>query len=233
MPESPDVNALKRRSRRRLVGAIALVLLAVIVLPMVFDQDPRPPTAPVAVRIPSEDDSGFTPKVTPRGDPAAKAPALPESASPKALEPPVAEKPGEKLAERSAEKAMDTAPDKMAGKAAEKPAGTIAENPAAKPQESPASPPASAERKRAENALADTSYVVAIGTYAEEKNARTLIAKLKSEKIPAYAEPLETAKGPRTRVRAGPFPTEEAAESARTRMQRLGVQAGAVVPRTE
>jgi cell division septation protein DedD len=41
MAESEDVNALKRRGRRRLVGAIALVLAAVIVLPMVFDSDPR------------------------------------------------------------------------------------------------------------------------------------------------------------------------------------------------
>ena len=36
MAESEDVNTLKRRGRRRLVGAIALVLAAVIVLPIVF-----------------------------------------------------------------------------------------------------------------------------------------------------------------------------------------------------
>lgn len=231
MAESPDVNALKRRSRRRLVGAIALVLLAVIVLPMVFDQDPRSPAAPVGVRIPSEDDSGFTPKVTPRGDPSAKAPAPPESAAAKAAEPPAAEKTGESAAETAAGKAVEKRlPEKSAEKAGEEPG---AEQSAAKTQEPPAAPPAQEERKRAENALANASFVVAIGTYAEEKNARTLIAKLKSEKIPAYAEPLDTAKGPRTRVRAGPFPSEEAAEKARTKMQRLGVQAGAIVQKAE
>lgn len=227
MAESPDVNALKRRSRRRLVGAIALVLLAVIVLPMVFDQDPRSPAAPVGVRIPSEDDSGFTPKVTPRGDPAAKAPARPESAAAEAAEAPAAEKTGESAAEKAVEKRL---PAKSAETAEGKPA---AEQSAAKTQEPPAAPPAQEERKRAENALANASFVVAIGTYAEEKNARTLIAKLKSERIPAYAEPLDTAKGPRTRVRAGPFPSEEAAEKARARMQRLGVQAGAIVQKAE
>ena len=36
-----DVETLKRRGRRRLVGAVALVLAAVIVLPMVFDPEPR------------------------------------------------------------------------------------------------------------------------------------------------------------------------------------------------
>lgn len=54
--EQQDVDTLKRRGRRRLVGAVALVLLAVIVLPMVFDQQPRPP-APVSVRIPGEDEA--------------------------------------------------------------------------------------------------------------------------------------------------------------------------------
>jgi DedD protein len=67
MADNEDVNTLKRRGRRRLVGAIALVLAAVIVLPMVFDSEPRG-SAPVSVRIPSEDDAGFTPKVTPKPD---------------------------------------------------------------------------------------------------------------------------------------------------------------------
>ena len=63
---------LKRRGRRRLVGAIALVLAAVIALPMVFDSEPKGSAPPVSVRIPGEDDTGFTPKVTP------KSPALSE-----------------------------------------------------------------------------------------------------------------------------------------------------------
>lgn len=61
-----DVDTLKRRGRRRLVGAVALVLLAVIVLPMVFDPEPRKSAPPVSVRIPGEDDSPFAPKVAPK-----------------------------------------------------------------------------------------------------------------------------------------------------------------------
>ena len=61
--EQQDVETLKRRGRRRLVGAVALVLLAVIVLPMVFDADPRgiPPAVPV--QIPAEDATPFAPKL--------------------------------------------------------------------------------------------------------------------------------------------------------------------------
>ncbi len=83
MAESQDVDALKRRGRRRLVGAIALVLLAVIVLPWIFDPEPRQ-TPPVSVRIPNEDESPFKPKPAPAPPPAAaravEAPPAPETA---------------------------------------------------------------------------------------------------------------------------------------------------------
>ena len=59
--EQQDVETLKRRGRRRLVGAVALMLAAVIVLPMVFDTEPRGTGSTLSVRIPSED-TPFTPK---------------------------------------------------------------------------------------------------------------------------------------------------------------------------
>ncbi|HEY6820931.1 MAG TPA: SPOR domain-containing protein [Burkholderiales bacterium] len=65
MAEAQDVDTLKRRGRRRLVGAVALVLLAVVVLPMVFDPEPRRPAPPVSVRIPGEDETAFAPKLAP------------------------------------------------------------------------------------------------------------------------------------------------------------------------
>jgi len=49
------------------------VLLAVIVLPMVFDPEPRRTPPPVSVRIPGEDDSTFTPKPAAKPAPAPKA----------------------------------------------------------------------------------------------------------------------------------------------------------------
>jgi DedD protein len=70
--QQQDVDTLKRRGRRRLVGAVALVLLAVIVLPMVFDPEPRRSAPPVSVRIPGEDDSAFKPAPPPK-PPAPKA----------------------------------------------------------------------------------------------------------------------------------------------------------------
>jgi DedD protein len=82
MAEAQDVEALKRRGRRRLVGAVALVLAAVIVLPMVFDPEPRPTSSSVSVRIPGEGETSFTPKPAPQVQPAppAAAPVAPKPA---------------------------------------------------------------------------------------------------------------------------------------------------------
>jgi DedD protein len=66
MAEAQDVETLKRRGRRRLVGAVALVLAAVIILPMVFDPEPRRADAPVSVRIPGENETPFALKVAPK-----------------------------------------------------------------------------------------------------------------------------------------------------------------------
>src|ERR1700754_2900966 len=43
----------KQRARRRLVGAIALVVAAVVILPMVLDSHPKPVTDDISIDIPS------------------------------------------------------------------------------------------------------------------------------------------------------------------------------------
>ena len=73
--EQQDVETLKRRGRRRLVGAVALVLAAVIVLPMVFDPEPKSTQTPVTVRIPAENEAPpFAPKAAPKAAPATQLP---------------------------------------------------------------------------------------------------------------------------------------------------------------
>lgn len=97
MAESPDVDSLKRRGRRRLVGAIALVLVAVIVLPWIFDPQPQQ-VPPVSVRIPNEDESAFKPKPVPR-PPGVEAPqpsAPPAAEAKPPAQAPVAEAPAGK-----------------------------------------------------------------------------------------------------------------------------------------
>jgi DedD protein len=148
--QQQDVATLKRRGRRRLVGAVALVLLAVIILPMVFDPEPRPVAPPVSVRIPGEDETPFKPK-------------------PPAQKPPVAEK-------------------------------------------------QAAEKKQA----AKEEYVVPVGAYVSFEG---VTGRLAAAGIPYFTEP---AQGNLTRVRAGPFPSREAAEQAAAKLKDLGLQPGTV-----
>jgi len=48
---------LKRRARRRLIGAIVLVIAIIVVLPMILDSEPGPVSQDITVRIPSPDSS--------------------------------------------------------------------------------------------------------------------------------------------------------------------------------
>jgi DedD protein len=194
-----DIETLKRRGRRRLVGAVALVLAAVIVLPMVFDPEPRRDAPPVSVRIPGEDESPFKPKPVPK--PAAKSSEAPPAPVEKAPPPPP---PAAKAAPPAVAKA---APVK----------------PAAKP--APAKP-APSERARAEAALAGAEYVFQVGVFADPANA---IEKLKAAKL-TYS--IEAVKDNLTRVRAGPFPSKEAAEKARERLKGLGLEPGPVATKS-
>jgi DedD protein len=60
-----DDNALpeKKRARRRLIGAVALVLAAVIGLPMIFDSEPNTSVPKIAIEIPSKEDPQTKPPV--------------------------------------------------------------------------------------------------------------------------------------------------------------------------
>ncbi len=64
----------KKRARRRLLGAVALVVAVVIGLPMVLDSEPKPLADDIAIRIPSKDKAGSTTDSEPPPAPV-KAPA--------------------------------------------------------------------------------------------------------------------------------------------------------------
>lgn len=86
--EKQDIETLKRRGLRRLIGAVALVLAAVIVLPMVFDPEPRGSAPTVSARIPGENETPFTPKPpVKKAEPPKAEPAKPVEA-PTATPPP-------------------------------------------------------------------------------------------------------------------------------------------------
>lgn len=226
---------LKKRARRRLVGASALALLAAIVLPMVMDHEPRPPAQDIQVRIPSQETGGVGSRILPV-KPAATPlpPAVPAAEAkpePKA-EPKVEPKaPAEAPKPAVAPAAPAAKPEKVETKPAEKLAEKPTEKPAAaaKPADKPVEK--KAEESRAAGALAGgEQWVVQLGAYKEAGNVKLLMAKIKQMNIPAYTESLDSPQGQRTRVRAGPFASKDAAEKAQARIKTIGVN-GPVAPK--
>ena len=201
MAESEEALQLKRRARRRLIGAIALVTFAIIVLPLVLDKEPGPSGPPLSVQIPSQESGGFNARVGPAA-PAARAPEAKSEAAPVKAD----------------------APALNAAAAAAKP-----EPEAAKAEEVNA--PAKAEELRAQAAIRDEAWVVALDAFAERKNVAQLRSKLSAAGVKSYTESVKTGKGELTRVRAGPYASKEAAEKARVKLEAMGLKPGAVTSR--
>jgi DedD protein len=58
-PADLNVDELRRRARRRLVGAIVLALAAAVIVPMLLESEPKPLGESVAVKIPPVDEGKF------------------------------------------------------------------------------------------------------------------------------------------------------------------------------
>jgi DedD protein len=246
---------LKKRARRRLVGAAALALLAVIVLPLVMDREPKPAAQDILVRIPSQDSAEFTAKPAPakrtaaaeNDDVAVAAPADAAAAAAAAIaaktaadskpQAAVAETPAAKPAETKAAEAKAPAkpePKPEAKQVAKadpkpetKPADKSAKDKSADKSADKAGAAKKADEARAVAALEGKSsggqWVVQIGAYQNAGNVKLIVAKMKEVGVASYTEKLDSPQGPRIRVRAGPFPSRDAAEKAQTKLKIIGV----------
>jgi DedD protein len=77
------VDEMRRKARRRLVGAIVLALAAAIILPMLLEKEPRPLGDDVSVQIPPVDQGKFVNRLTGKAGetkPAAKSDSKPITA---------------------------------------------------------------------------------------------------------------------------------------------------------
>lgn len=186
---------LKLRARRRLIGAIVLVTAMVVVLPMVLDTEPGPVSQEITVRIPSPDAGAFTTKIAP--------PPAPKVAQSKAAKP-------------QAEEKTAAAPEaiKEELKPAVKPE-------TARPAKAPAKP--AAKTIKPASKAAGGQFVVQVIALADAEKAQRMQQQIAAAGIKSYTEIVKTVKGDVTRVRAGPFPTREAAEKARDQLKSLGM----------
>lgn len=150
MADNQDAIELQRRARRRLVGAIALVVFVVIVLPIVFDREPKPITQDLTIQIPSQDAGRFSSRVLPP-EPRQEAQAAPGNE--RKAEPVKAASEASRPAEPPAVKAEATSRSEKAEEPA-KPVDSVAKSESAKG--AAASGAKAEDPKRAAPAVAST-----------------------------------------------------------------------------
>ena len=228
--DTQSQEALRVRARRRLIGAVALVLLGVIVFPLVFESRPKPVPSNIHLDIPSQ----------------TKAPALtlPASApAPTAASAPVATAAERAPAARAAsavaasvpanppaptEPAAGVQPKVGASAAPAEPAqpARVAPGPAA--TESKRNPPAAPARP-APSAQAQTKAIAGArnALAALEGKSPAQISVAQAEAALAHGQPIPEDAAPskaRFVVQAGAFADAHAAQAVRARIEKAGLK---------
>lgn len=215
-----DTLEIKKRARRRLVGAIALALLAAIVLPMMMEEEPHPSVEDIRVSIPDRDKAASARRgAAPENASAPVAVAVPEDDEVVA-----AEKPAPEKAPAAGDKPAPAppAPAKPATPSAPPAAATPPRPPA--PTAEPRRPAADEEARlraliegKASPARGD-SYVLQIGAFSDAVKAAKLVDELRARGFPAYTE----RAGNVTRVRVGPVAGRAEADATVARLKSAG-----------
>lgn len=230
---------LRVRARRRLIGALVLVLTAVIFVPMLFDSPPEEDQAsPVVLPepippIPSEPQVALAPEpVTPMPDAGAiqapvpvepDAPAQPDPAAP-APAPEPAPEPAEPPAPKPEPPAKPSKPEPAKPAPAQGNSRTDDGSVALALLEGrQPSQPAPAAKPSTGN------VVLQVAAYTTESDAQSRREKLVAAGVTnAYVESAESNGKTAYRLRVGPFPTRDAAEAAQARLRQLGYNNGLI-----
>jgi DedD protein len=247
--------SLRTRAKRRLIGALVLVLTAVIGFPMLFDTQPRPVLVDVPIEIP---DKAKARPLTPPAASTETAPSIPapaarveEKASLQAKEEivppgPAISKPNAVVAgintASSATKSVaiatpapDTAAkEKAATEKAAKEKAAADKAAAEKAEKDKAAAAKAQEAARAQALLEGKTnaavangerFIVQFGSFAEEGKAREVRQKVERAGLKTYAQVATTSEGKRHRVRVGPFATRAEAEKAASKIKSLDLPA--------
>jgi DedD protein len=218
-------DAVRTRARRRLMGAVALLLVGIVGFPLLFDTKPRPMSGDVPMELVRRDGSVAPgaagqkvnkplPVTTVANDAPANAPVPPAaSAVVPAVTPAVAAMaPSASAPSPVAAVVVPTSPPTV------KPVAPAAAQAAAPPAAKPvaAAPPTPAAPAPAP---APGRFVVQVGAYSAlgpMREARTKVEKLG---LKTYTQVVETDAGPRTRLRVGPFDKREQADAAAAKLK--------------
>jgi DedD protein len=210
----------RARARRRLIGAVVLVLLGVVGLPMIFDRAPKPLAVDIAIEIPGKD--SVAPLPTPPASratkkdatPLAEAPAEPVTA---VTSPASAAKPAEPAA------SLPRTPEKPISPAAD--VAEAARARAALEDRSPAARPTTPKQASRDDAAGDSRgrFVVQVGAFSEADSARDARTRVEKLGFKTYTQSVETSNGKRIRVRVGPYADRAEAERVAAQIKQAGI----------
>jgi len=193
--------------KQRLTGAVVLVALAVIFIPMLLPGEGNPGGSIEGSNIPPEPDFRFPPvPVAPVAPLEEAVPAVPLGDDDVAVAPAVPDKPA------SVEK-MESKPR------TKPPVKTIVKAPATLPAKPVASSVSVAKTIPARSAEPGVrAWVVQVGSFSAPGNARALRDKLRKQGHASFVESVKGASGRVYRVRVGPELTRSAADKLRQRL---------------
>jgi DedD protein len=218
---SDEEAQLRRRARRRLIGAVTLVTAMVVALPMVLDGESRQSGQDIAINIPSPGSSGeFASRAVPAPIQPKPAPASPH---------PQAEKAVQALApaETQTPQVAPPVPPAKAEEPAKAPAAASAE-PAPAVKEPASQPKHMDEKSAAASKQESVPFVIQLGAFANLANAKERQSRLTALKVKFYTETVKTPSGDKLRVRAGPYATRQEAERVQAKLKAAGIQDGVV-----
>ncbi|WP_343653942.1 SPOR domain-containing protein [Herbaspirillum sp.] len=214
----------KKRARRRLIGAVALALAVVIVLPMILDSEPKPLNDDIAIQIPSKDQAGSGVAPAPAGD--AKQASLDQKEE--IVEPAsIAPEPGTAPTQPAAPPVAAVAPkvvEKPVEKSVEKPAlEKPADKPVAKVEEKKPVVAEHKEEPRKEAAKPKTPAPAAAPS-AHDDSARALaILEGKTGAAAAPAEKKPAAGGGKFVIQVAALATQDKVSELRNKLSAAGI----------
>jgi DedD protein len=194
--------------RHRIIGAVILVSLAVIFIPMILDESSTPPELTGPGTVPTTPGNPAAPETKVVVTPVAKLDAPSETAP-------------------AAERRPDTAPADV------KPVAELATGPETAPLPMSTVNPKPAQETAAETPKATRTtgtdkpakgtkgWVVQVGVYSHVDNAKRVQDKLHTAGYSVASDNVTLDSGKAVRLRVGPYKEKGAAEKAQTQIQKL------------
>lgn len=246
----------KKRARRRLMGAIALVLAAIIGLPMILDSEPKSLTDDIVIQIPSKDkiphssDSRQSVLAASRISAAASLDVTEEMIEPFAVPATNSKLPTQAAPSGTVEQRRGIANDKSHDGTSQPEASRIvAGNKSSTPEFA-----AKLENKNMPKLVEKTDdsirtktyqeisseskaaiekksgkFIIQVAALASKEKVNELQVKLKEAGIKSYTQKVTTETGERIRIRIGPFMSKDEADKMRAKIGKLGLNS-TVVP---